>query len=79
MNAYPALAGAAFVGAALLVAAFAGSPDVPDSTNADSPQSAKQQKKYDHGGCQAAQSDVCFRLLLVHRGRVRSVKRREVG
>jgi methionine-S-sulfoxide reductase len=44
MNAYPALAGAAFVGAALLVAAFAGSPDVPDSTNADSPQSAKQQK-----------------------------------
>jgi methionine-S-sulfoxide reductase len=44
MNAYPALAGTAFVGAALLVAAFAGSPDVPDSTNADSPQSAKQQK-----------------------------------
>ncbi len=43
MNAYPALAGAAVVGAAFFVAAFAGSTEVPDPTNTNATESAKTQ------------------------------------
>ena len=43
MNAYPAFAGAAIVGAAFFVAAFAGSTEVPDPTNTNATESAKTQ------------------------------------
>src|SRR5688572_25442660 len=43
--AYPAIAGAALVGAALMVAVFAGSNDVADQTDSNAPKSANPQPR----------------------------------